>query len=127
MYIYIYIYIYLSLDSYISIYMYIHIYIYISIYLQPRVGPKLTLSGQCHSVECWGLPTRRKWAWAPYRGGRTIKLGPWLDAWPSGICVCLGCRNFALSRDPAAKSRPRPWGDSLMASWGFGLEFPAAA
>ena len=28
-----------------------------------------------------------------YRGAGVTKLGPWLRAWLSGVCVGLGCRN----------------------------------
>ena len=54
---------------------------------------KLALPGFRHSVEWWGLPTRLEWALAPDRGAGVTKLGPWLRAWPSGVCVGLGCRN----------------------------------
>ena len=78
---------------------------------------KLALPGFRHSVEWWGLPTRLEWASAPDRGVEVTKLGPRLDAWPSGVCVGLGCRNFVLFGGPAAKRhRPCPWGDSSGAS-----------
>ena len=68
-----------------------------------RDASKLALPGFRHSVEWWGLPTRPEWAWAPDRGARVTKLGPWPDAWPSGVCVGLGCRNFVLFGGLAAK------------------------
>ena len=58
-----------------------------------RDAIKLALPGFRHSVEWWGLPTRLEWALAPDRGAGVTKLGPWLRAWPSGVCVGLGCRN----------------------------------
>ncbi len=54
---------------------------------------KLALLGFRHSVEWWGLPTRLECALAPDRGAGVTKLGPWLRARLSGVCVGLGCRN----------------------------------
>ena len=45
------------------------------------------------AVDWWGLLTRPEWALAPDRGAGDPKLGPWLRAWPPGVCVGLGCRN----------------------------------
>ena len=42
---------------------------------------------------------------APDGGAWVTKLGPWSEAWPSGFCVCLGRRNFALFGGLAAKIR----------------------
>ena len=65
--------------------------------LKARDAFKLALPRVRHSVEWWGLPTRLEWALAPYRRalGYEVgtKLGPWLRAWPPGVCVGLGCRN----------------------------------
>ena len=70
----------------------------------PRDGIKLALPGFRHLVDWWGLPTRLEWALAPDRGAGVTKLGPWLDAWPSGVCVGLGSRTKVLILlGPAAK------------------------
>ena len=58
-----------------------------------RDAIKLALPGFRRSVEWWGLPARLEWALAPDRGAGVTKLGPWLRAWLSGVCVGLGCRN----------------------------------
>ena len=34
-----------------------------------------------------------EWAFSPVRGVGVTKLGPWLRAWPPGVCVGLGSRN----------------------------------
>ena len=66
-------------------------------------------------MDWWDLPTRLEWALAPDRGAGVTKLGPWLDAWPSGVCVGLGSRTEDLILlGPAAKVRGRvsgvtPW------------------
>ena len=57
---------------------------------------KSALPGFRHLVDWWDLPTRLEWALAPDRGAGVTKLGPWLDAWPSGVCVGLGSRTKAL-------------------------------
>ena len=38
----------------------------------------------------------REGAWALDRGVRLSKLGPWLDSWPPGVCIGIGCRSFVL-------------------------------
>ena len=56
------------------------------------------------------LPTRWEWALVPDWGCRVTKLVAQLDAWPSGVCVGLECRNvrppFEALRQ---KSWPYPW------------------
>ena len=64
--------------------------------LLARDAIKLALLGDGHPVDWWGLPTRLEWALAPDRGASVTKLGPWLDAWPSGVCVGLGAGTSAL-------------------------------
>ena len=61
-----------------------------------RDAIKLALPGFRHLVDWWDLPTRLEWALAPDRGAGVTKLGPWLGAWPSGVCVGLGSRTIAL-------------------------------
>ena len=57
---------------------------------------KLALLGFRHSVEWWGLPTRPDWALAPDWGALGYQTGSWVScAWPSGVCVAPGCRNFS--------------------------------
>ena len=57
---------------------------------------KSALPGFRHLVDWWDLPTRLEWALAPDGGAGVTKLGPWLDAWLSGVCVGLGSRTKAL-------------------------------
>ena len=79
-----------------NLYIYLYIYIYICIYVHiiapgwHETRPALEFVA---AVDWWGLPTRPEWALAPDRGAGVTKLGPWLHAWPPGVCVGLGCRN----------------------------------
>ena len=91
--IYIHIYIYIYTYVYIYICMYTHIYIYIYIRSAPGWRKPRPAAMFVAAVEWWGLPTRPEWALAPDRGAGVTKLGPWLHAWPPGVCVGLGCRN----------------------------------
>ena len=75
---------------YTSIYIYTYIYIYIYAPGWHKTRPAAMFVA---AVDWWGLPTRPEWALAPDRGVGVTKLGPWLRAWPQGVCVCLGCRN----------------------------------
>ena len=61
----------------------------------PRDGIKLALPSFRHSVDWWGLPTRLEWALAPDRGALGYQTGSLACAWPSGVCVGLGCRNLS--------------------------------
>ena len=86
----------------ISVY-YIYTYVYAYRYVA-RDAIKLALPGFRQPVDWWDLPTRLEWALAPDRGAGVTKLGPWLDAWPSGVCVGLGSRTEDLILlGPAAK------------------------
>ena len=71
--------------------MYICIYVYI--FVAPGWHKTRPAAMFVAAVDWWGLPTRPEWALAPDRGARVTKLGPWLHAWPPGVCVGLGCRN----------------------------------
>ena len=55
------------------------------------------------------------------RGVGITKLGPWLDAWPPGVCVGLGCRNsipplvctYMPTAEGLALSAGLSWDDDL--------------
>ena len=77
-------------------------YVYI---FMARDAIKLALLGFRHPVEVWGFcPPAWDGPWLPIGVLWDSKLGPWLDAWPSGVCVGLGSRTEDLILlGPAAK------------------------
>ena len=78
---------------------------------------------------CWDFVTQwKRGACPPAPNGPMLptgvlwvtKQGPWLDAWPSGVCVGLGAGSKVLPSCASAqeigrrpKSWPCSWGDSL--------------
>ena len=75
-----------------------------------RDAIELALPRVRHWVDWWGLPTRVEWSLAPDRGAGVTKLGPWLRAWLSGVCVGFvwvqGVKSKALFLLQVAFGRP---------------------
>ncbi len=59
--------------------------------------PGMPLNSPCQGFVTWwnggACPPAWNGPWLPMGVLWVIKLGPWQHAWPSGVCVGLGCRN----------------------------------
>ena len=70
--------------------------------------PGMALNSPCRDFVTWWTvgtcPPAWNGPWLPIWVLWVTELGPWLDAWPSGVCVGLGSRTKVLILlGPAAK------------------------